>query len=291
MEKPPLTTEALAEDLPEWGVLVLESHHSINFAMEWRTHDFLKLIFVLRGNGVIEIDNRVVHFSEGDVVAVPAGLRNRITDAPDAASSLYICCISTTLFQFDSSLMPKVPLGKVPGGPHLSNRVASQLRRMRHDQSNQPDHVALSMVSAALRLVEWVVTMRDRRAANWNTEQIATSGGHLAIAFDEREIMKDYIARLRTEFYDVTTIDDAAASLRMSRRTFTKLFRESTGETWLQHVRKLAINHAKHSLAQTDLSIASIAFESGFGDLSTFYRQFKSQVGVSPQIYRKSVGV
>jgi AraC family L-rhamnose operon regulatory protein RhaS len=101
--------------------------------------------------------------------------------------------------------------------------------------------------------------------------------------------MEDYVARLAMEFYEASTIDAAATSIGMSRRTFTKLFQEVTGSTWLAHVRKLAINHARHQLAQTNLSIASVAFECGFNDLSTFYRQFKSQVGVAPKSYRKSI--
>ena len=73
----------------------------------------------------------------------------------------------------------------------------------------------------------------------------------------------------------------------MPRRTFTKLFAEETGTTWLRRVRELAIGHAKTRLRSSDLPIASVAFECGFNDLSTFYRQFKSQVGVSPAAYRE----
>lgn len=286
MPKPKLTDHALEERLPGWGVLVLESHHSAEFAMDWREHSFLKLVYVLRGQGVIEIDEHIVHFSEGELIAVPPGLRNRITDAPDAASSLYVCCIDQTLFQFDPSILQRIRPGAVFGGPHLSNRVATQLRRMRHDQSNQPEHVSVSMVAAALRLVEWVVSQRHRPSGakpSLETDQTIQPR-------DDREIVREYVQRLATEFYEATTIDEAAESLRMSRRSFTKLFSEVTGQTWLAYVRKLAINHAKHQLAQTNLSIASVAFEAGFNDLSTFYRQFKSQVGVSPKVYRKSIG-
>ena len=108
---------------------------------------------------------------------------------------------------------------------------------------------------------------------------------------DELEVMQDYVRKLATEFYEASTIDAAAGSVGMSRRAFTKLFHEVTGSTWLTHVRRLAINHAKHQLAQTNLSIASVAFECGFNDLSTFYRQFKAQVGVSPRNYRRSISV
>lgn len=277
-----LTDQALAENLPSWGVLVLESHHSPEFTMEWREHDFLKLVFVLRGRGVLEFKDRNNHFQEGDLIVVPPQTVNRITDAPDAASSLYICCIDPKLFCFDVDLVLGIHAGLVPHNAHLSNRVATQLRRMRHQQASGSPTRTISLVGSAFRIVEWVLQVCDATNASDPSQPRRLSTG-------EREVMEDYVARLTTEFYEASTIDAAATSIGMSRRTFTKLFQEVTGTTWLAHVRKLAINHARHQLAQTNLSIASVAFECGFNDLSTFYRQFKSQVGQSPKAYRKSI--
>ncbi len=250
--------------------------------MEWREHEFLKLVYVLRGRGVLEFRESVNRFCAGDLIVVAPGSENRITHAPDAASSLYVCCIDPKLFSFDASILGRLRSGLVPGNAHFSNRVATQLRRMRHQQGGEKQQRALSLVGSAMRSVEWVLQVNDADATRSDVRRV--SG-------DDREVMQDYVSRLATEFYEATTIDEAAASLGMSRRAFTKLFSEVTGVTWLTHVRRLAVNHAKHQLAQTNLSIASVAFECGFNDLSTFYRQFKSQVGESPKAYRKSLAV
>lgn len=280
MAKQQLTDRALHEHLPAWGVTVLESHHSPEFSMEWREHDFLKLVYVLRGRGVMEFSDRVLHFEAGDLVIVPPSTPNRITDAPDAASSLYVCCVDPKLFHFAPNSIVGLQPGLVSGNPHFANRVATQLRRMRHQQGNVGPTCALSMVASALRIVQWVLQL---------VEAQTDADAPKRVSSDDREVMEDYVARLSTEFYEASTIDAAAASIGMSRRTFTKLFQEVTGSTWLTHVRRLAINHAKHQLAQTNLSITSVAFECGFNDLSTFYRQFKAQVGKSPKSYRRSI--
>lgn len=277
-----LTDQPLEENLPSWGVLVLESHHSPAFTMDWREHDFLKFVFVLRGRGVLEFTDRINHFQEGDLIVVPPGIANRITDAPDAASSLYICCIGQALFTFDCGLVPALPAGLVPSNAHLSNRIATQLRRMRHQQARGGPTREISLVGSAFRIVEWVMQVCEDSDGSGRCRS-------RRVAQDEREVIQEYVARLATEFYEASTIDAAATSIGMSRRTFTKLFQEVTGATWLAYVRKLAINHARHQLAQTNLSIASVAFECGFNDLSTFYRQFRSQVGQSPKAYRKSI--
>ena len=73
----------------------------------------------------------------------------------------------------------------------------------------------------------------------------------------------------------LTSIDAASEQLEMSRRTFTKLFAEITGDTWLRYLRRMAIEHAQRRLRQTGVPIATIAFECGFNDLSSVYRQFR----------------
>ncbi|MGB7324777.1 MAG: helix-turn-helix domain-containing protein [Rubripirellula sp.] len=275
-----LTDRALIETLPNWGVLVLESHHSPQFTMDWRTHKFLKVVYVLRGFGDFFIGDDAWRFAAGDVIVVPPQTPNRIVDDPAAASSLYVCCLSTSLFGFDLGLIPNIEAQHVRGDGHFANRVATLMRRMVYTQERRGAHCALSMVADAMQLTQRIVEpkwspQRNRLGKTRSTE----------LAVDEA-MMAQYVESLKTDFFETSTIDAAAANLGMPRRTFTKLFSQATGETWLEHVRRLAIDHAKQRLKETSLPIASVAFECGFNDLSTFYRQFKRQVGRSPAAYR-----
>ncbi|NND96156.1 MAG: helix-turn-helix transcriptional regulator [Pirellulaceae bacterium] len=244
--------------------------------MDWRSHRFLKIVYVLQGGGDFHFAKRRNAFSAGDVVVVPAETPNRIEDDPTSASSLYICCIATSLLQFDPALVGRIQTQCVRGDGHFANRVSSLMRRMVHHQDSSGRNRPIAMVTEAMRLVQLVLQREQpQRKSVVDTERSP-----------HREAMARYIASLPREFFEATTIDAAAASLDMPRRTFTKLFAEESGQTWLQHIRQLAIGHAMARLVETDLPIASVAFECGFNDLSTFYRQFKSQVGMSPAAYR-----
>ena len=98
--------------------------------------------------------------------------------------------------------------------------------------------------------------------------------------------MRAYVQDLDQHFFEATNLDDAAARLEISRRRFTQLFRQVTGSSWLAHIRRLRIAHARRLLVQTTRTVLSIAFECGFEDLSTFYRAFKREVGMSPNQWR-----
>ncbi len=273
-----LTDHALAEKLPKWGALVLESHHSPQFTMEWRSHSFAKVVYVLNGRGTFHLDRQNIGFAAGDVVVVPPHTRNRIEDDPASAASLYIGCVAGSLLRFDQAIVGSLPTGRMSAGGHFANRVASLLRRMVYSQQREPPVRAVAVVADAMRLIQLIIEVARDTSIRGEDETLS-----------DRQLIRNYVQALKSEFFEATTIDAAAQSVGLPRRSFTKLFAAETGQSWLQFVRKLAIQHAKERLQSTTVPIPSVAFECGFNDLSTFYRQFKSQVGISPAKYRDSV--
>jgi len=269
-----LTSRPVDETLPDFGVLVFESHHSDDFTMSFRAHAFAKLIYVLSGAGTLETQTQSKPFQTGDVIVVPPGLRHRVVDAPDAPSRLYVACVSLRLLSFDRGVAERFEF-VVLNDPHLTTRVAVTMRRMVYRQQTGDAGISLSMVSDAMRLIETVLDPRPNRRKK------VTRG-----LTPDQESMRRYVHFLEDHFFEASTIDAAAAELGMSRRHFTKLFSQQTGQTWLSFMRGQAIRHAKKRLRETTLPIASVAFECGFNDLTTFYRQFKKHAGVSPAKFR-----
>ena len=273
------TKHALPEVLPAWGVRVLESHHSSEFKMDWRNHDFLKIVYALKGNGTFFVADQRMDFSPGDVIVVPPGMRNRIEDCPNAATSLYICCIAKTIWHFDRTIPSRAGSQIYHRDSHFTHRIASAMRRMIHQQTQPELDQPISMVSDAIKILEMLIQRHQPKRTDW------------AATDSDKTIIEGYISSLPSRFFEDQSIDQVCQSLGVSRRTFTKHFQQLTGSTWLHYVRVLAINHAKKRLRHTDLPVTSIAFECGFNDLSTFYRQFKRHCGMAPSVYRQTESV
>ena len=121
-----LTDKALPENLPAWGVLVLESHHSPTFAMNWRTHEFVKIVYVWKGRRIPHwgLNSRI---SCHDVIIIPPHTRKRIVDTSEAVP--YVCCIATELLAFESCLIQSLKVQLEHHRHGFTNRVTSLLRR------------------------------------------------------------------------------------------------------------------------------------------------------------------
>ncbi|MER8571315.1 AraC family transcriptional regulator [Mesorhizobium sp. M1409] len=84
------------------------------------------------------------------------------------------------------------------------------------------------------------------------------------------------------------TLGVLAHSSGLSKRHFTRAFRQSTGmapHQWLQHRR---VDKAKQLLARPGISLVDIAFECGFADQSHFTKAFARVVGVTPRNWRRT---
>ncbi|MFA6922489.1 MAG: helix-turn-helix domain-containing protein [Gallionella sp.] len=83
------------------------------------------------------------------------------------------------------------------------------------------------------------------------------------------------------------TLDELAERALMSRRTFTRRFRQTTGTTvglWLLNQR-LAL--AQRILETTDKPIEIVAEASGFATPALFRRCFGQAFGIKPSVYRR----
>jgi AraC-like DNA-binding protein len=272
-----LTVVALPERMPAWGVLVLESHHAAEFTMPWRTHDFIKVVFAMSGSGRVLIRDTEYRFRSHDVIVVPAGNKNRIIDDPGSAASLYVLCLDTELLRFDPTIDDRVPHGRLRTSVHFASQVQGRLRRLLFEQTQDTPSTPLTMVGDGIQLLSLLI------------KQPCDSQSSGAAATPERDEVLAYIEHLQTHFFEATTIDEAANQVGLPRRRFTAMFKELAGRSWLKHIRQLRVQHAEQLLQKTDLPITSVAFECGYEDLSTFYRQFKRQTGVAPGIWREHV--
>ncbi len=72
----------------------------------------------------------------------------------------------------------------------------------------------------------------------------------------------------------------------MSKYHFLRVFRRSFGVTPYGYLLGLRLRRAAVHLSTTAAPVAAIAFEAGFGDLSTFNHRFREAFGASPRAFR-----
>ncbi|MFI6050750.1 GlxA family transcriptional regulator [Streptomyces violascens] len=81
---------------------------------------------------------------------------------------------------------------------------------------------------------------------------------------------------------------DLAEREAMSVRTFTRRFREEVGLSPGQWLTQQRVEHARHLLESTDLSVDAIARAAGFGTATSLRQHLQAALGVPPTVYRRT---
>lgn len=100
------------------------------------------------------------------------------------------------------------------------------------------------------------------------------------------EQIKRVLEFMENHFAEALTLDTLAGVLGLSRKYFCKFFKEMTMHSPVDYLNHYRIERACEHLRFSEKSVAMIAEEVGFRDLSYFIKMFKKYKGTTPKQYQ-----
>ena len=94
---------------------------------------------------------------------------------------------------------------------------------------------------------------------------------------------------IKENYAKEVSLEDTAKEANISPHYFCKLFKEETGENFIEYLTNIRIEKAKEMLRETDCSIKEICYEIGYGDPNYFSRIFRKVAGMTPTEYRETL--
>lgn len=95
-------------------------------------------------------------------------------------------------------------------------------------------------------------------------------------------------AYIDSNYMKELSLDDVSSYCNISSYYFSKLFKQETGENYVEYLNKVRIENAKRLLNESDSSIKEVCYSVGFSDPNYFSRAFKKYEGVTPSEYKET---
>jgi AraC family transcriptional regulator, transcriptional activator of pobA len=111
--------------------------------------------------------------------------------------------------------------------------------------------------------------------------------GHTVTRFTDE--IDQYVASGLLSLKGLPTVNYLAQRLNISSGYLTDVLKQESGKTALEHIHMYLISEAKNRLIGEKQSVSEIAYALGFDNLSYFSRLFKKEVGVSPNLFKKTL--
>jgi AraC family transcriptional regulator len=183
----------------------------------------------------------------------------------------------SSCFRFTAAMLPALKSLNRPMAEMAALAANTRAASRRQPDRMAPNHMAVEEL--AIDMAEAVV----QAVAGGNARSVLLSPA------DSRRISRvlRHIEIHAAEPLDLTTL---AAVACMSKYHFLRSFRRSTGVTPHQYLLGLRLRRAAQQLCNSTAPVSSIAFDAGFGDLSTFNAGFRAQFGASPGHFRAAHG-
>lgn len=94
-------------------------------------------------------------------------------------------------------------------------------------------------------------------------------------------------AYISSHFNRDISLDDVSREVDISPYYFSKIFKEETGENFIEYLTGIRMEKAKELLQNTELSMKEICSQVGYSDPNYFSRSFKKNIGVTPTEFKE----
>jgi AraC-like DNA-binding protein len=255
--------------------------------VRWHFHPEYELHLVIATSGRYFVGDFIGEFKPGNLVLTGPNLpHNWVSDIPKDTSIPLRCRIIQFSEKFISGAMRAIPeltalapvLESSRRGVLFNDSTSRQLAPLMED----------IMDAQGVRRIELFMLIAGLLSRAQESQMLASAGylpdpsGYMSAGINKA------LAYIRENLTQPFNEADLAAIADQSTSAFSRAFRQHTGMSLVQYVKRLRINLACQVLMSDEqASITSICYEVGYNNLSNFNRQFLAEKGMTPSQFRR----
>lgn len=257
-------------------------------AKKMHTHEYFQIYYIEKGALTHYVESSTSHLVAGDMFIIPPGIRHRVEE--EEGTAFYS-------FSFIQDSL---------GESGKANCFAMDfLRRLSHDSTIRP---RITLPSDEVLCVENIMEQiyREFRGQNIAGGDIIrayaivlltmfariyyeTSQTVLISHFEDcRQFILHCVDYIENNFFQDISLDSMVKLSAVSKSRFCSMFSEITGYSFNRYLNMCRIRKATKYI-KSGYKITAIYGLCGYNDFSTFYRNFKSIMGVSPKQYESKL--
>ncbi|UTA67135.1 AraC family transcriptional regulator [Emticicia sp. 21SJ11W-3] len=260
-----------------------------NFGSIWHYHPELELHYVIKGEGVRFIGDNVSNFSSGEVLLLGENLPhtwrcnkeyfqgNADLQVEAIVMQFMPDCLGGDFLNLNEAYAIRKLYEKAKQGLLIKGNTAQRLKTLMEGAVNAGPLQRLVILLSVLELLTESDELEMITAANafYQSNEMETVRLNNVCSYTLANYAKDI------------SLEDIAAIANLSTTSFCRYFKLMTHKTYNDFLTEVRVSHACRALIENKLSIEIICFDSGFNNLSNFYRHFRKVKGTTPLEYKK----
>ncbi len=249
---------------------------------QWHFHPEYEIVYISNGRGRRHIANHISTYKNGDLIFLGPNLPHYgFTEELEEDHQELVVQIREDFLGPEFWTLPEVKpirslFERAKAGisfrGYTRRKAGRLLNRMLQEEGFQ----------RLISLFELFQMLADSK----EYELLQVSGFGLEVNTRDFDRMQTIYRFIHTRFQEDIHLPEVAQLINMTVPAFARYFKRITQRTFTQFVNEVRIANACNLLEHSDLTVSTIAHESGFNNLSYFNKQFRSHTGITPKEYR-----
>lgn len=251
-------------------------------------HDFMEIVFILKGQGIQVVEDNEYFVSAGDVFVLQGNQKHYFKDA----SKVEI--VNVMLEDFNNSQVIPDSIRQLEGFNALFILEANY--RTRHHFKNKLQLIRNELAKIEILLNGMFLELKEKNEGfqlilinrlqelfvllSRHYSQIETTEARSLVAIGK--VLEYFENNPDSKIY----IEEMAKMANMSKRNFQRIFKCALGITPVNYLIQVRLQKARKLLRETDLQIIDISALTGFTDPNYFIKCFKRAYGTTPHKFK-----
>ena len=269
--------------LGEQSSFLARTYRTPLFEVPWHQHVEHELILFTEGYGTCYIGNYIGEFAEGDIFFLGSNLPHCFQKAhADLVTAALVIqfrsdCCGPNLLQLPESEAVQHLLELSAGGLSLKGSCREQLVTLMQELEFAEGFDRIILLWSCLHVIS-----SSNEYTTVSTQEIP------AYHHKHQERMDRVFQYTIEHFSEPITLEKVAGYAGLSVPAFCNYFKKRTKKTYIEFLNEVRIGHACKLLIDTQQSVESVCYESGFNTLANFNKQFLKARNRTPMAYRKA---
>ncbi|MFV0528227.1 MAG: helix-turn-helix transcriptional regulator [Lachnospiraceae bacterium] len=278
------------------GALYADTNRESDFLVKAHWHEELEIIHFAEGVFRVEVNMQPFSITSESFMFLHTGELHKITAAPPYKEAALVYAPAIISFEeydmVQHALMqpllnhtfefPRLITADDPLFAQIKTEFAAVERLL---PAEEPLHLAYTPATVFGQLTI--------KAALLKIMAILLGGGRLNSVQKKEDaritLLKQALLFIKEHYQEKIYIAELAALLNLNEQYFCRFFKKAMGRTVIEYINEYRVRHAIALLENSDLNVTAICFESGFGHLGHFMKEFRKYTKTTPLQYKKQL--
>jgi len=270
---------------PEHHALIYQEDCELVFYNKFHQHEEIQVTFIKEGEGTLIVGDAINYYKKGNILVIGSNLphvfKSEISNNESHMLTLFFTKDAFGVDFFD--LEELNALNSFFKCTENGFKIAANTK-LETFFSELKSSSKLKRFITLLEILKLLSRIKKKPLSSFIYEKQYTD--------IEGKRMSSVMEYTMNNYNNNISLDTIATVAAMTKNAFCKYFKKRTNKTYFRFLNELRIENAsKLLLINNDLSIAEIADQSGFNNISNFNRQFKVVKHIAPSEYRKQKAI